>query len=57
MEEPVYEQGTSENFEDIDLNIVPDQITLNIKDLSNLDYTDMQSTQFKLGTQVSFLDE
>ena len=57
MEEPVYEQGTSANFEDIDLNIVPDQITLNIKDLSNLDYTDMQSTQFKLGTQVSFLDE
>ena len=57
MEEPVYEQGTSENFEDIDLNIVPDQITLNIKDLSNLDYTDMQSTQFKLGTHVSFLDE
>ena len=57
MEEPVYEQGTSENFVDIDLNIVPDQITLNIKDLSNLDYTDMQSTQFKLGTQVSFLDE
>ena len=57
MEEQVYEQGTSENFEDIDLNIVPDQITLNIKDLSNLDYTDMQSTQFKLGTQVSFLDE
>ena len=57
MEEPVYEQGTSENFEDIDLNIVPDQITLNIKYLSNLDYTDMQSTQFKLGTQVSFLDE
>ena len=57
MEEPVYELGTSENFEDIDLNIVPDQITLNIKDLSNLDYTDMQSTQFKLGTQVSFLDE
>ena len=57
MEEPVYEQGTSENFEDIDLNIAPDQITLNIKDLSNLDYTDMQSTQFKLGTQVSFLDE
>ena len=57
MEEPVYEQGTSENFGDIDLNIVPDQITLNIKDLSNLDYTDMQSTQFKLGTQVSFLDE
>ena len=57
MEEPVYEKGTSENFEDIDLNIVPDQITLNIKDLSNLDYTDMQSTQFKLGTQVSFLDE
>ena len=57
MEEPVYEQGISENFEDIDLNIVPDQITLNIKDLSNLDYSDMQSTQFKLGTQVSFLDE
>ena len=57
MEEPVYEQGTSENFEDIDLNIVPDQIALNIKDLSNLDYADMQSTQFKLGTQVSFLDE
>ena len=57
MEEPVYEQGTSENFEDIDLNIAPDQITLNIKDLSNLDYTEMQSTQFKLGTQVSFLDE
>ena len=57
MEEPIYEQGSIEDFENIDLNIIPDEMTLNINNLSNLEITDTQSTQFKLGTAASFLDE
>ena len=57
MEEPVYEKGSKDDFKGIDLNIIPDEMTLNTKDLSNLDNEETQTTQFKLGTVASFLDE
>ena len=57
MEEPIYEKGTIENFEGIDFNIVPDKMMLSIKNLTNIENTETQSTQFKLGTTPSFLDD
>ena len=57
MEEPFYEKGNNDNFENIDFNILPDKMTLNIRDLSNIENTETQSTQYKLGTTPSFLDE
>ena len=57
MEEPFYEKGNNDNFENIDFNILPDKMALNIRDLSNIENTETQSTQYKLGTTPSFLDE
>ena len=57
MEEPVYEKGTIENFENIDFNIMPDKMMLNIIGLTNIEKTETQSTQYKLGTTPSFLDD
>ena len=57
METPNYEKGSSENFKDIDLNIIPDKMNLNICDLTNIENPETQSTQFKLGTKASFLDD
>ena len=57
MEEPIYEQGSDELFKDIDLNIIPEKMDLNIKDLTNIENTETQSTQYKIGTRASFLDE
>ena len=57
MESPNYEKGSSENFKDIDLNIIPDKMNLNICDLTNIENPETQSTQFKLGTKASFLDD
>ena len=57
MEEPVYEKGNKNNFRDIDFNIDVDRIMINIKDLTNIENTETQSTQYKLGTSPSFLDD
>ena len=57
MEEPVYEKGNKDNFQNIDFNINVDKMMLNIKDLSNIENTETQSTQYKLGTSPSFLDD
>ena len=57
MEDPIYEKGSNECFENIDLNIIPDKMELSIRDLSNIENTETQSTQYKIGTRASFLDE
>ena len=57
MEEPYYEKGTNDNFKDIDLNIEPDKMKLNIRDLTNIDNPETQSTQYILEPLSSFLDE
>ena len=58
MELPLYEKGTKDDFEGIDFNFLIDTILVNIKTLSNLDNTQVvQTTQYKLATGASFLDE
>ena len=57
MEDPIYEKGSSECFENINLNVIPDKMELNIRDLTNIENTETQSTQYKIGTGASFLDE
>lgn len=57
MEMPNYEKGTKEDFNDIDFNIVTDAMLINIKDLTNLDYSEIQTNEYKLGTEPSFLED
>ena len=57
MEDPIYEKGSNEYFENINLNVIPDKMELNIRDLTNIENTETQSTQYKIGTGASFLDE
>ena len=57
MEMPNYEKGNSENFKNIDLNIMPDKMDLKIRDLKNIENPETQSTQYKLGTTPSFLED
>ena len=57
MEEPCYEKGTQDDFENIDFNIVIDEMKLNIKDLTNLVNSEIQTTQYRPGSEPSFLDD
>ena len=57
VEEPIYEKGESDNLKNIDLNIIPEKMNLNIRDLTNIENTETQSTQYKLVTMASFLDD
>ena len=57
MEQPVYEKGTENDFEEIDLNIIPAEMNLDTKILSHLEIIDINSSQYKLGTFPSFLEE
>lgn len=57
MEEPCYEKGTQNDFEGINFNIVIDEMKLNIKDLSNLVNSEIQTTQYRPGSEPSFLDD
>ena len=57
MEDPIYEKGTESDFKAIDLNIIPSEMNLNTKDLSHLEIIDINSSQYKLGTFPSFLEE
>ena len=54
-EEPIYEEGSEEDFKEIDLNIKPEEMILNVKGLPHLDVMEVDSTQFKLGNSLSFL--
>ena len=58
LEKPIYERGTKDNFKGIDFNFVCDEMLLSVKNLSNLELTEsIQTTQYKLGTVPSFLDD
>ena len=57
MEEPVYENGDKNNFEGIDFNIAIDKMKINIRDLTNLEMPEVQTTQYKFETMPSFLDD
>ena len=57
MEEPCYESGSKDDFEGIDFNIAVDEMKINIKDLSNLENSEVQTTQYRPGSEPSFLDD
>lgn len=57
MEEPIYEKGNQNDFKAIDLNIEPQEMLLDTKELSHLEMADSNSSQYKLGTFPSFLDD
>ena len=57
MEEPIYEKGNANDFNELDLNIIPDEMMTYYIDLSNLEITLNQNTQYKLGTNPSFLED
>ncbi len=56
-EEPIYELGNEDNFQNIDLDIKPDEISLNTKELPHLVMMETDSTQYKLENSLSFLNE
>ena len=56
-EEPIYKLGNEDDFSSIDLNIKVDEMLLNTQGLPHLDFVESDSTQYKLNTSLSFLDE
>lgn len=56
-EEPVYESGNEEDFNSIEKNIEPETIDINIRQLPHIDMTENESTQYKIETCPSFLEE
>ena len=54
---PIYEKGTEEDFQSIDINIIPEEMKLDIKSLSHLDLIENDLTQYKLGYSLSFINE
>ena len=57
MEKPVYEKGSESDFKEIDLNIIPTEMHLDTKKLPHLEIIDINSSQYKLGTFPSFLED
>ena len=57
MEEPIYEKGSQSDFKALNLNIEPREMNLNVKELSHLEMVDIDTSQYKLGTFPSFLDD
>ena len=56
-EEPIYELGNEEKFQDIQLDLKPEEMFLNTKELPHLVKMENDSTQYKLGNSLSFLNE
>jgi hypothetical protein len=56
-EEPIYEIGNEEDFNSIDKNIEPEMIDVNIRQLPHIDIAENESTQYKIETYPSFLQE
>ena len=57
VEEPVFEKGTQSDFKAVDLNIEPHEMSLDTRELSHLEMIDNETTQYKLGTFPSFLED
>ena len=57
MENPVYEKGTQNDFDDIDFDIQPPHMNLNIRELSHLEIDENIRSQYKIGTCPSFLED
>ena len=56
MEEPIFEKGSKNDFKAIELDIIPEEMNLDTRELSHLEMVDNDSTQYRLGTFPSFLD-
>lgn len=56
-EEPVYEMGNEENFNQEDLNIKLDEMEVYKKELPHLDYVENDLTQYVIKTSLSFLSD
>ncbi len=56
-EDPTYEAGTQNDFKGIDLNLKPQVMSLNTKELAHLEILDINASQYNLGTFPSFLDD
>lgn len=56
-EEPIYEIGSAENFNQNDFEIKPEEMKINFKELLHLNISQNDPTQFKLGSFPSFLME
>ena len=57
VEEPEYEKGSSDDFNDINLNIIPDDMMLKVNELSNLEISEYQTSQYQLNSIPSFLED
>ena len=56
-EEPIFELGNEEDFNTTDFIIKPDEMILDTKKLPHLEVFESDSTQYKLGNSISFLNE
>ena len=57
VEEPIFETGNEEDFNTKDFQIKPNEMTLDTKKLPHLENLESDSTQYKLGKSLSFLNE
>ena len=57
IEEPTFEKGAKGDFKAIDLNIVPEEMKLDIKELTHLETFDANSSQYRIGSLPSFLED
>ena len=56
-EEPIFEKGSEKDFESINKNIEPEEMKLDTKGLPHLDLFDNDSTQYKIDSFPSFLQD
>ena len=56
-EEPTFEAGNEEDFKTIDFKIKPEEMIINTKKLPHLEVLESDSTQYRLGNSLSFLNE
>ena len=56
-EEPIYEIGSKDNFNQDNFEIKPEEMKLDTRNLTHLEVPKIEATEYKLGGNVSFLDE
>ena len=56
-EDPIYEKGSKENFNPDEFEIKPEEMKINIKNLTHLDILDKEPTEFKPGSLPSFFSD
>jgi hypothetical protein len=56
-EEPIFESGSKEDIKLDEIEIKPEEMKLNVKKLTHLNFVDDEKTQYVLGSVFSFLNE